>query len=136
MNKSECQRMIKLHEGFSAMPYVDTQGKTTIGWGWNLTDNGIPLDVAQLLFDHSFNVAVSELEKFDWYNDQPDGIQEALVNMSFNLGISRLLKFKKLIAALERKDYAQAAAEALDSRWARQVGRRSKDIARLLEAGR
>jgi len=52
------------------------------------------------------------------------------------LGLSRLLKFKRMIAALEREDYTNAAKEALDSRWAEQVGNRAKDIAVMIRVGK
>ena len=45
--------------------------------------------------------------------------------MGFNLGITRLLKFKKFLAALEQHDWETAAVEMMDSRWATQVGPRA-----------
>ena len=32
---------IKSHEGLSLAPYTDSVGKLTIGYGRNLTDNGV-----------------------------------------------------------------------------------------------
>jgi lysozyme len=61
--------------------------------------------------------------------------QEALVNMCFNLGFTRLMKFSKMMAAMAEGKYSLAASEALDSRWAKQVGNRSKDIAHMLDFG-
>lgn len=60
---------------------------------------------------------------------------EVLVNMCFNLGINRLLKFKRMFAALDMTDYPEAAREMLDSRWARQVGNRSKELAEKMRDG-
>ena len=48
--------------------------------------------------------------------------------MGFNLGLTRLLKFKKFLAALEKKDYETAAIEMMDSRWAVQVKGRANRL--------
>jgi lysozyme len=38
-------------------------------------------------------------------------------------------------AAIEISDWPRAAAEAMDSKWARQVGRRAEEIAFMLRTG-
>ena len=55
--------------------------------------------------------------------------------MVYNLGITRLLKFKKMLAALDSGDYELAATEMLDSRYARQVKGRAKRNAYMMETG-
>lgn len=45
--------------------------------------------------------------------------QDVLIDMSFNLGKARFGRFKKMIAALQSGDYAEAAAQILDSNAAR-----------------
>ena len=52
--------------------------------------------------------------------------------MAFNLGQTRLAGFKRLRAAALAGDWDRAAAEALDSRWASQTGRRAAEVAALL----
>ena len=42
----------------------------------------------------------------------------------------------RLRAAVRRSDWDEAAAEALDSRWAAQTGRRANDIAAMLRGMR
>ena len=56
--------------------------------------------------------------------------------MAFNLGVAGLLKFKKMIAALEKRDYDTAAIEMLDSQWAKQVGQRSQELSRQMRTGK
>jgi len=55
--------------------------------------------------------------------------------MAFNLGQTRLAGFKRLRAAVLAGDWDWAAAEALDSRWASQTGRRAAELAALLRGG-
>lgn len=127
---------IKKCEGFKSHPYLDTVGKVTIGYGRNIDDNGISEQEADVMLDNDIDRCRKELSPYSWYSEQPFGVQDALVNMCFNLGISRLLGFRKMIAALEAKNYTQAALEALDSKWANQVGKRAKDVAVMIRAGK
>ena len=55
--------------------------------------------------------------------------------MCFNLGLSRLLGFKKFLAAMEVADWDKAGKEMLDSKWSRQVGPRSTRLRDLLLEG-
>ncbi len=126
---------IKYHEGFRSRPYIDTVGKLTIGYGRNLQDNGISVDEAEFLFENDLHRCISDLNKYTWFTKQPTPIQDALINMCFNLGINKLLGFKKMIVALSKGDYTHAAIEALNSKWATQVGERAKDIALMIRQG-
>jgi lysozyme len=87
------------------------------------------------MFDNDFARAEAELKQYSWYLIQPQHIKDALMNMNFNMGITRLLGFRKMIAALIDKNYNKAAREALDSKWATQVGQRAKDIALMIRQG-
>jgi lysozyme len=126
---------IKFHEGCKLRPYKDTVNKITIGYGRNLQDNGISIQEAELLFDNDYNRCLKDLSQFDWYTDQPEHVQNALMNMCFNLGINKLLRFKRMIVALKEKDYTNAAIEALDSDWAKQVKSRARDVALMMRQG-
>jgi lysozyme len=111
-------------------------GKLTIGYGRNLDDRGISQEEADFLFNNDFINVLRELTEYSWYVNQPDSVQAALVNMCFNLGLPRLKGFKRMIAALEVKNYTLAAQEALNSKWATQVGQRAKDVAVMLREGK
>ena len=130
----DVQAWIKKCESLRLLPYKDSLDHLTIGWGRNLED-GLSIDEAEYLFQNDYKHTVAELKQHDWYNIQPFLVQAALINMNFNLGIEKLLGFKKMIAALVNKDYTNAAREALDSKWADQVGQRAKDIAVMINQG-
>lgn len=113
-------------------PYRDSVGKLTIGCGRNLDDVGISRDEADVLLDNDMAGVFRDLDReIPWWRMLPDDAQRGLANMSFNLGITRLLKFRRMIAALKARDYHNAAEEALDSKWASQVGPRAHRIAKL-----
>lgn len=62
--------------------------------------------------------------------------QRAILNMSFQLGVEGLLKFKRMIAALTRRDYGTAAVEALMSDYGKQTPARAKRVADMIETGK
>jgi lysozyme len=123
-------------EGMRLKPYRCTAGKLTIGVGRNLDDRGISREEAETLLDHDIAAIAADFDRaLPWWRGLSEARQRALVNMGFNLGLTRLMGFKQMLAALERGDTATAAAQALDSTWATQVGARAQRIAALLRAG-
>jgi lysozyme len=139
---SELVQMIKRHEGTGPMqngrylPYTDTVGKLTIGYGRNLTDTGLSQD--EVDYNLLNDVAERQLalrKAYPWYTQLSYPRQDAMVDMAFNLGMSRLSQFKKMLAALADGDYQTAYDEALDSMWATQVGYRAKELATMLLTG-
>lgn len=129
----ELEVMLKTDEGYRAKPYKDTVGKTTIGYGRNLDDVGISIEEAEYILRNDIDRAVHDvLGAFPWVRLHPKRIRVALYNMCFNMGIGKLRQFKKMLAAIEERDYDRAASEALDSLWARQVKGRAERIAKML----
>lgn len=126
------KQWLRVHEGFNHLPYIDSVGKLTIGYGRNIQDNGISRAEAEFMFNNDILRAIQSIEDFSWYQEAPESTKRALVNMMFNLGLPRFLSFKRMIEALKRHDYTQAAIEALDSKWAAQVGSRAKDVALMI----
>lgn len=119
-------------EGFRSQVYKCTADKWTIGFGRNVEDRGITKDEARILLANDASLSWRELsDRLSWFDRAPDQVKRGLVNMHMNLGWPTLLKFQKMLAALAAGDYARAADEALDSRWAEQVGSRSERIADL-----
>ena len=126
---------IKDHEGFRARPYKDSTGHETIGYGTNI-DKGLTEEEADMLLRFRLNKLLSQLATrapFD-LDVLPQQCQQALAQMAYNLGVGGLLRFKRMWAALERLDFDEAADEALDSKWAEQVGQRARDIAGQIRA--
>jgi len=124
------------HEGMRLKPYVDTVGKLTIGVGRNLDDIGITEDEALMLLKRDMHIARDELLfTFPAFNSLQDARLDCLINMVFNMGISRFKGFKMMIAALVIHDYNEAAVQMLDSKWARQVGSRAKELSSQMRLG-
>ena len=125
---------LKADEGLSRKVYTDTVGKLTIGYGHNIDDLGISEHIANLILEEDLATVLVELdEQLPWWKDIPESRRRALANMVFNLGMPRLLKFEKMLRALRLGDGERAATEAIDSKWAKQVGARAWRIATLLK---
>lgn len=129
------QLLIK-HEGLRLKPYMDTLGKLTIGVGRNLTDAGITEVEANLLLDNDVTNATREtLRNIPSVKYLSQARQDVIISMVFNMGLSHFLQFKKMVAALNTKDYASAAREMLNSQWAHQVGNRAVELADIMVRG-
>lgn len=126
---------VKRHEGLRLKMYKCTAGKNTIGYGRNLDDVGISADEAELMLKHDLENAEMDAKRFPVFEKLNQVRKDVLIEMVFNLGYSRLCGFKKMFAALERKDYDEAANQMLDSKWARDVGERARTLAYFMRIG-
>ena len=130
INMERMREQLILHEGLKLTPYRCTSDKLTIGVGRNLDDRGISEETAMQMLDEDINIVHGELLKlFPSFSDMPEIVQESLVDLAVNMGTPTLMKFKATVAALNSQQWAIAADELLDSRYARQVGQRAQTIA-------
>ena len=126
------EEQIIMHEGLRLKPYRCPAGYLTIGVGRNLDTKGLSKEEALFLLGNDITEIVEVLEKYSWYINSDAVRRKVLIDMAFNLGITGLLKFLRMIAALERKDYAVAAKEMENSRWYRQVGERGRRLVEMM----
>lgn len=139
------------HEGIRLQPYKCPAGYLSIGIGRNLITNPITKEEAVVLGDWAHGItkngAVFLLkndirrvyhqcrEALPFWTSLDDERQYALLDMAFNLGINGLLKFKKMLSAMEIGNYRGAAKECLASKYAADVGARARRIAKTIEKG-
>ena len=57
------------------------------------------------------------------------------MDMAFNMGVPRLCKFKNMWSAIHEQKFDIASLEMMDSRWARQVGRRARILSDAMKSG-
>lgn len=133
MPMNSLERQLAKHEGLRLKPYRCTAGKLTIGYGRNLEDNGITKAEALTMLRNDIANVKAELERLGWWRRLDDTRQDVIANMAFNIGLTRLLTFKRMIAAIEDADYTKAADEMMDSKWAAQVGSRAVELARKMK---
>ena len=128
----ELTNLIAKHEGKMLTMYMDTVGVPTIGYGHNLQEPISEAAALQILSD-DVAIAVNELDdRMDWWRDLPHAAQLVLASMVFNLGWPRFSRFKKMIAALEDRDYDRAALEMEDSLWFQQIKSRGDELKQMM----
>lgn len=58
-----------------------------------------------------------------------------LLDMAYNMGVAGLMNFHHMLAAVQAGDWKTAAAEMLNSTWAKQVKNRAYRLAAVMENG-
>ena len=134
MNLQELKAQLVRHEGMVLKVYRDSLGIPTIGVGRNLQDVGVTEAEALMLLDHDILGVLDDLDReCPWWRQMSEERQIVLADMCFNLGISRLLGFKNTLAAMQEGRWDDAAKEMLDSKWAKQVGKRAITLADMMK---
>ncbi len=132
--KSIEEQLIK-HEGFESKVYHCPAGRLTIGVGRNLEDKGITREEALYLLRNDIKECETDLRTiFDNFEEIDKIRKNVLIDMRFNLGPSRFRQFKKMIAAVRKKDFQKALKEMKNSNWYRQVGKRGENLCEMMES--
>ena len=146
MDIEKCKAEIKRHEGEVLEIYEDSLGYKPLGIGhlcqpedpeyaWDIGTK-VPQEVVDMYYESDFDKHLKETihvfgDEKDFYA-LPEDIQHVLVNMCFNLGGTRMSKFRNMLSACREHDWEKMAAEMEDSRWFKQVGRRSVELQALV----
>lgn len=144
MNKDKLIEELIKDEGYEYEVYEDHLGFATFGVGHLILDTdkefgqavGTPVSEKRILecLKNDIGTVCNELDRnMPWWKELGDEKMRVLANMCFNLGITRLLKFRKFLAALEAGDFETAGEEMIDSKWATQVGARATRLQRRIK---
>lgn len=120
---------IKNNEGFESKPYPDPLH------GWVVPTFGHGL--TYITEAESETIVRNRVEKIreaigrnkPIFKTLTESRQNVLIEMAYQMGITGLMRFRKMWAAIENKDFETAYAEALDSRWAKQTPARASRVA-------
>jgi len=145
------------HEGMVLTVYKDSLGIDTVGIGRNLKDRGISkeeleyMDIPNMdaVYEHGISeadarylamndikIVENELCRVHPCVEDLDAVRQlVLMDMAFNMGVPRLCKFKKMWNAIHEQQFEIASLEMMDSRWARQVGRRATILSNAMKTG-
>lgn len=151
INQEQCD-ILKRHEGYRAKVYKCPVGKDTIGYGLNIEANPLKLSDSeikrlrtsgtnQVEAEYYLKLVCNQIEaqlarRLPWFADLDSNTKFVMINMSYNLGVEGLLEFKKTLGLIEKGQYSQASVEMLNSKWAKQVGNRSKELSTILKTGK
>ena len=150
MNREKVMQEIKRHEGEVLEVYEDSLGYVTFGVGHLIKDSddehgqpvGTPVSQERVdeVYEYDFDKHLDEtIHLFESKGGEdfyalPENIQHVLVNMTFNLGGTRFSKFNNMWKGVIENDWEKVAVEMEDSRWFKQVGRRSVELQEMVRS--
>ena len=148
MNREILKEQIKRHEGEVLEIYKDSLGYLTFGVGHLVKEDdpefgqpeGTPVsqervdEVYEIDFDKHVEecIHVFESKGGEDFDSLPEDIQHVLINMTFNLGGTRFARFNNMWNAVIAGDWEKMAVEMEDSKWFKQVGRRSVELQEIV----
>ena len=146
MNYTQTELDLIRDEGVKLRVYRCTAGHLTIGVGHKLTEREVLQGLSEISLEQAGNLLHMDIgiamngcasifgrDRFDSFTEAR---QRALVNMCFQMGTQGLAKFRRMIDAIMRDDWATAQSEALDSKWARSDSpARAQRVAHMLGRG-
>jgi len=134
MNIDELVVSIKEHEGFEGMPYRDTKGFLTVGYGTKLP---LTRKEGTVLLRMRMHDMIDELsDRWPPLHTMPEPVQRVLVEMAYQMGVTGLMSFRMMLLALEKRDWKTAAKEGLDSEWAKQTPGRAERLMSIISEAR
>jgi lysozyme len=145
MNKDRLREEIAADEGCKYEVYLDHLALPTCGVGHLITENDEEYDKpvgtvveeerVRRLFALDIAVTIDECKVlYPDFDDFDEELQHILCNMMFNMGRPRLSRFKLMQAAIDNKDFNEAAEQMIDSRWHDQVPNRAKRLVKRMRA--
>lgn len=133
---------LKLHEGTGPihngrmMPYRDSVGKLTIGWGRNIEDRGISVAEGEALLHNDIDDHTRELlAALPWVATLDPVRRAVLVDMAFNMGVPTLLTFKNTLHMIREGKFAAAAEGMTRSAWHNQTKSRAIRLEQMMRTG-
>ena len=145
MNIDRLKLDLEKDEGVRNHIYNDHLGKPTFGIGHLITKDDpefgqvintpVSKNRVKEVFEHDVKKYIDEARiLFPNLDELPEDAQLVITNMIFNLGRPNLSKFKKFIAAVNNRDWDEAAIQMMDSLWARQVPNRAGPLRDRIQA--
>lgn len=102
------------------MPYKDSVGKWTIGYGRCIEDIGISPEEARMLFKADVAKAANDARRLcSIFEELSRPRQLVLISMAYNLGYTGFSKWPRFWDAIHRRDWEEAADHIMDSKAAR-----------------
>ena len=125
---------VKEGEGYRAKVYKCTEGFDTIGYGFAIKDLVLEEDICDMILERKLEKLKPKADaRFDFLKYQPEEVKEVIYEMCYQMGVSGVSKFKKALSNLADNNYDKAAAEMLDSRWAKQTPNRALKLSNIIK---
>ncbi|QDP52042.1 MAG: putative endolysin [Prokaryotic dsDNA virus sp.] len=135
MITEELIQAVKESEGFRSRVYKCTEGFDTIGYGFAIKDLELDEEICEMILQTKLNkMCAYANRKMPFLMTMPVEIQDVVLEMCYQIGVDGVTKFKKTLALLKREEFAEAAVEMLDSKWAKQTPNRAKRLSEKVKS--
>lgn len=140
---------LTLEEGYKLKRYKCTEGHWTIGKGYNLDANSLKLSQEEInhlvtygcsaeradamLMDCVKLFCLPECQKYPFWDELCDVRKYVLIGMIYQMG--SIKSWTHTLDALKNKKYPLAAAQMLQSKWAKQTPNRAVRLADMMKTG-
>ena len=126
---------IKKNEGYSNKPYKDQLGFYTIGYGhlikkkeYRYFYKTFSKKYFENIFELDFKKSTEDYYKKFNKKKHKQHEKELLIEMIYQLGIKNVVKFKRLLLNLEKKQKYMVCLEMMDSLWYKQTPMRVENL--------
>jgi len=133
------KKRIKKNEGFRKIPYLDSLGFLTVGYGHLIKKNekkrfqkNISKKDLNKIFDLDFLIALNNYNKEYKNKTHSKSTKEFLIEMIFQLGIKKQKKFIKMNKNIKKNFFFMAALEMKKSLWYKQTPKRVEGLIKIL----
>ena len=138
----DCRRRGMRHEDIQRSSWILNL------WDWAFgkktdVEHGFAVDTpvsrrrVNTVFAEDIALCMSDCQRWvKGFDDLPEEVQHILCNMMFNMGFTRMSKFRKLKANIEKKNWSGASEEMKSSKWYTQVTNRAERLVQKNESGR
>lgn len=130
---------LKRDEGEVLHAYPDSLGYLTIGVGILIDKRkggGLLPEESEFIFRNRLKLIDAELaDRLPWLSKLGPERRGVLLNMAYQMGVAGLLEFKNTLALIASGKYQGAAAEMLNSKWARQTPARAHRLSQQMATG-
>ena len=145
MDLEQLRKELEADEGCKHETYLCSENVVTGGIGHMITEWDdekylevgveIPEEQVKAWFDKDIETVLSDCELlYDDFDHLPEDAQLIIANMMFNLGYPRLKKFVKMKAAIDQRDWNEAANQVIDSNYYRQLPNRAGRLVKRIRA--
>lgn len=132
-------QQLRRDEDVRASAYQDHLGYLTIGVGRLIDERkggGLRPDEIDYLLANDIKDREEALSAaLPWFKDLDPVRQGVLLNMAFQLGTAGLLAFKQTLRLVSEGNYADAALQMVQSKWASQTPERATRLAKQMKDG-
>ena len=127
---------LKLEEGFRRLPYMDSQGVETVGYGFAIRE-GFTQEEADGILELRVKVLIEKvrLSYNPWFDGLTEGRQSVIISLCYNVGMDGARKFENFWHAVAQGAYNMAATELLNSLAAKQAPARYRGMAETMRRG-